>query len=86
MLNISSQSCTKVELWDLIVCIAVIGEKFCAMTLTCDGQYRTCLRYFHKLRCIKIFMLIDRLLLSYGAKTWKHGNTETQKHRNTHRL
>ena len=28
MLNISFLACTKVELWDLIVCIAVNGEKF----------------------------------------------------------
>ena len=36
MLNISFIACTKVELWDLKVCIAVNGEKFQsrAMTLT----------------------------------------------------
>ena len=36
MLNISFLACTKVELWDLKVCIAVNGEKFQsrAMTLT----------------------------------------------------
>ena len=28
MLNISFLDCTKVELWDLKVCIAVNGEKF----------------------------------------------------------
>ena len=40
MLNISFQACTKVELWDLIVCIAVNGEKFQsrAMTLTLVRQ------------------------------------------------
>ena len=27
---------------------------------------------------------IDRLLFSYRAKTWKHGNTETQKQGNIH--
>ena len=27
MLNISFLACTKVELWDLIVCIAVNGDK-----------------------------------------------------------
>ena len=27
MLNISCQACTKVELWDLTICIAVNGEK-----------------------------------------------------------
>ena len=36
MLNISFLACTKVELWDLTVCIAVNGEKFRshAVTLT----------------------------------------------------
>ena len=28
------------------------------------------------------FMFLDRLLLSYRAKTWKHRNTETRKHEN----
>ena len=28
MLNINLPACTKVELWDLTVCIAVNGEKF----------------------------------------------------------
>ena len=36
MLNISIPACTKVELWDLTVCIVVNGEKFpsSAVTLT----------------------------------------------------
>ena len=34
MLNISLLACTKVELWDLIVCIAINGEKFQSCTLT----------------------------------------------------
>ena len=36
MLNINFLACTKVELWYLIVCIAVNGEKYqsCAVTLT----------------------------------------------------
>ena len=36
MLNITFLACTKVELWDLTVCIAVNGEKVQshAMTLT----------------------------------------------------
>ena len=40
MLNISFLACTKVELWDLKVCIAVNGEKFqsCSMNLTLVRQ------------------------------------------------
>ena len=43
MLNISFLACTKVELWDLTVCIAVNGEKFQSQTVTltynnCDAS------------------------------------------------
>ena len=34
MLNISFIACTKVELYDLIVCIVVNGEKFQSPTVT----------------------------------------------------
>ena len=34
MLNIRFLACTKVELWDLTVCIAVNGEKFQCRTVT----------------------------------------------------
>ena len=34
MLNISFPACTKVELYDLIVCIVVNGEKFQSPTVT----------------------------------------------------
>ena len=34
MLNISFLACTKVELWDLIVCIVVNGEKFQSRAVT----------------------------------------------------
>ena len=34
MLNISFLACTKVELWDLTVCIAVNGEKLQSRTMT----------------------------------------------------
>ena len=33
MLNISFLACTKVELWDLIVCIVINGEKFQCCTM-----------------------------------------------------
>ena len=40
ILNVNFLACTKVELWDLTVCIVVNGEKFqsCAMTLTLVRQ------------------------------------------------
>ena len=40
MIHISFLACTKVELWDLAVCIAVNGEKrqSCAVTLTLVRQ------------------------------------------------
>ena len=41
MLNISFLACTKVELWDLIVCIAVNGEKFQSRTMTKIFSYTT---------------------------------------------
>ena len=58
MFNISFLAFTKVELWNLIVCIAVNGEKFQSRAMTLpfsdDAQYRTCLRYFHIIQCFKI--------------------------------
>ena len=50
MLNINFLACTKVELWDLIVCIAVNGETFQSRTMTL-ALYRTCSRYLHVLQC-----------------------------------
>ena len=58
MLNISFLACTKVELWDLTVCIAVNGEKFqshgVTLTLVRQSQYISCPRCFHLLQCIPI--------------------------------
>ena len=72
MLNISFLACTKVELWDLIVCIAVNGEKFQsrAMTLTLVWQ---CLisnlsEIFAYTMMYSNFMFIDRLLFELSCK------------------
>ena len=85
MLNISFLACTKVELWGLIIYIAVNAEKFLlrAMTLTLVGnaQYRTCPRYFHILRYIQISCSQIDYCFNYCAKTRKQRNTETRKHR-----
>ena len=62
MLNISFLAFTKVELWDLIICIAVNGEKFHnrAITLTLVSIDRLIFQLSHK-----------------NMETWKHRNTET---------
>ena len=80
MLHISFLACTKVELWDLIVCTAVNGGNFqsCAMTLTLVRMpnielVRDIFIYYDELN----FMFIDRLLFELLCK-----NMEMQKHRN----
>ena len=81
-LNISFLACTKVELWDPIVCIAVNGEKFQsrAMTLT---LVRGCpisnlSEIFSYTTMYLNFVFIDQLLFELS-----HKNTETQKHTQT---
>ena len=63
MLNISFLACTKVELWDLIVCIAMPNIEL--------------------VRNIFFFYDILKFCIHRSAKTWKHKNTETQKHTQT---
>ena len=81
MLNISFLACTKVELWNLIVCIAVKGEKFQSheMTLTLVRQcpISNLSEIFSYTTMYSNFMFIDRLLFELSCK-----NTETQKHGN----
>ena len=74
MLNISLPACTKVELWDLTVCILVNGEKFRTVTLT---LVRQCLllnlsEIFSYATMYSNFMFLDRLLFELLCK-----NTET---------
>ena len=83
MLNISFPAFTKFELWDLIVCIAVNGEKLQsrAMTLT---LVRQCPIWNLSKICsytmmYSNFMFIDRLLFELSCK-----NTETHTHTHTH--
>ena len=72
MLNIGFLTCTKVELWDLIVCIVVHGEKFQSRAVTLNlvgnAQYRTCPRYFHILQSSPISCTQINYFLSYLAK------------------
>ena len=84
MLNISHLTYTKVELWDLIVCIAVNGEKFQSRAMTLTLVRRCPISNFSKIfSCTTIysnFMIIDILLFELPCKnteTQKHGNTET---------
>ena len=79
MLNISFLSCTKVELWDLTVCIAVNGEKFqsFAMTLTLVWQcpISNLSEIFSYTTIYSNFMFLDRLLFELSCK-----KVETGKH------
>ena len=85
MLNISRPSCTKVELWDLTVCIVIVvnGEKFQshAVTLTLVRQcpVSNLSEIFSYTTMYSNFMFLDRLLLELSCK-----NTETRKHTHTH--
>ena len=84
MLNISFLACTKVELWDLIVCImGPDGEKFQShtMTLTLVRQCPISNLYeiFSYAMMYSNFMFIDQLLFELSCK-----NTETRKLTHTH--
>ena len=89
MHNIRFLSCTKVELWDLTVCIAVNREKFQsrAVTLTLAWQRpkSNLSEIFSYTTMYSNFMFLDRL--SYGAKntetqeTWKHEKRERERER-----
>ena len=81
-LNISFRACAKVELWDLIVCIAVKGEKFQshAMTFTFVRQcpILDLSEIFSYTTLYSNFMFIDQLHFELSCK-----NMETQKHAQT---
>ena len=75
MLNISFLACTKVELWDLIVCIAV------------NGPISNLSELFSYTTAYLNFMFLDLFLFAVSRKntdTQKHGKMETHTH--THRL
>ena len=74
MLNISFLACTKVELWDLTVCIAVNGEKlFQGHAMTLDQQCPT--------SNLSELFSYTTMYLSYRAKIHTHTHTETHTHR-----
>ena len=87
MLNIhvSFLACTKVELWDLRVCIAVNGEKFRSHTVTLTMTRQCPISnlsgiFSYTTMCLN-FMLLDRLL--YPAKTHTNTHIHTQMHAHT---
>ena len=90
MLNISFLACTKVELWDLIVCIVVNGETFQsrAMTLTLIQQcpISNLSEIFSYTTMYSNFMFIDRLLFELSCKNKETQKIVTQTYGNTHRL
>ena len=74
-------ACTKVELWDLTVCIAVDGVKSqsCAVTLTLVRQcpISDLAKLFSCTTTYLNFMFLDQFLFELSCKN-------THKHRNTH--
>ena len=88
--NISFLACTKVELWDLIVCIAVKGEKFQsrAVTLTLVRQcpISNLSELFSYTTMYLNFMLLDQFRFELSCKnTHTYINTQTHTYRQTHR-
>ena len=89
MLNISFLASTKVELWDLIVCIVENGEKFQSptMTLTLNRQcpLSNLYKIFSYTTIYSNFMFLDRLLFELSCKnTHKHTHTHMDAHTHTH--
>ena len=80
MLNICLPACTKVELWDLTVCIVVNGEKNLKSHSNLDlGLTMPNIEFVRD-----IFIYYNAFsFLSYRAKTRKHGNTHTHAHTHT---
>ena len=79
MLNISFLACTKVELLDLTVCIAVNGEKFqiqaATLILARQCPISNLSELFSYTTTYLNFMFLDQFLFDLSCK-----NTETQKH------
>ena len=78
MLNTSFLTCTKVDLWDLTVCIAVNGKTFRSHTLTLVRQcpISNLSESFSYTTIYLNFMFLDQCLLELSCKK-THGNTHT---------
>ena len=83
MLNISLPACTKVQLWDLTVCIVVNGEKIrsrsVTLTLVRQCPISNLSQIFSYATMYSNFMFLDQLRFELSCK-----NTETGKHTHTH--
>ena len=84
MPNLSFLACTKVEKWDLTVCIAVNGEKFqsraVTFTLVQQCSISNLSELFSYTTTYLNFMFLARFLFELSCKnreTRKQGNTET---------
>ena len=77
MLNISFLACSKVELWDLKLCITVNGEKFKsrALTLVQKCPISNLSKLFSYTTRYLNFMFLDRSY--YHTKTHTHTKTLT---------
>ena len=87
MLNTSFLACTKVELWDLTVCIAINSEKFQSRTVTLtlvptmpNIELVRVIFIFYNVMCL-YFTLLGRFLFELSCK-----NTETHTHTHTQTL
>ena len=82
MLNIGFLACSKVELWDLKVIIAVNGEEFQSRAMTHDldiGMIMPNIELFSFTINYLNFMFLDRFLFMLLCK-----NTHTHTHTHTH--
>ena len=90
MLNISFLTCTKVELYYLIVCIVVNAEKFQSPTMTLtlirQCQLSNLSEIFSYTTMHSSFIFLHQLFLSNHANTHTqtHTDTHTRKHTHTH--
>ena len=85
MRNISILACTKVELWDLTVCIAVNGEKIqsraVTLTLVRQSPVSNMSEIFSYTTMYSNFMLLDLLLFELPCKnTHTHTHTDSDKY------
>ena len=81
MLNISFLTCTKVELFDLIVCFAVNGEKFQSLAMTLTLAYQCPLSNFQGIfLSYNVFQFHVPRSITFESSC---KNTEIQKYRNT---
>ena len=80
MLNIRFLACTKVELWNLKVCITVNNETFQSLPVTLTLARQCPILNLSELFAYTTmhlnFMLLDRFLFQLSCKN-THGNTHT---------